>query len=50
MVALGIFGTLVDYFSKGGPVMWPLLACSIIGLIFLVERAIYFHRIPWIPA
>lgn len=49
-MAVGIFGTLVDYFSKGGFVMWPLLACSIIGLIFLIERGIYFHRIPLNPA
>jgi biopolymer transport protein ExbB len=49
VVALGIFGTLVDYFNKGGIVMWPLLLCSIVGLIFLIERAIYFHRIPLDP-
>lgn len=38
-------GTLVDYFVKGGITMWPLLACSILGLIFTIERAISLHRI-----
>lgn len=41
----GIFGTLVDYFMKGGIVMWPLLVCSIVGLIFVIERGIYFHKL-----
>lgn len=40
-----IGGTLVDYFAKGGLVMWPLLACSILGLIFVIERGISLHRV-----
>lgn len=46
---MGIFGTLVEYFNKGGMVMWPLLLCSIIGLVFLVERFLYFHKISMNP-
>ena len=29
----------VDYFHKGGPVMWPLLACMLASLAVLFERA-----------
>ncbi|MDQ7006592.1 MAG: MotA/TolQ/ExbB proton channel family protein [Acidobacteriota bacterium] len=36
MLAIG--GTLVGYFKQGGPVMWPLLILSIIGLIVILER------------
>lgn len=46
---LAIFGPLLDLFNKGGFIMWPLLLTSIIGLVFLVERMIYFYRIPKNP-
>ena len=32
-------GSLVKYFEQGGPVMWPLLACAVLGLTFVIERA-----------
>ena len=38
-------GTLFVYFRQGGPLMWPLLACSIVGLVFIIERIISYHRI-----
>jgi len=44
-VTNGFFGSLVDYFMKGGIVMWPLLICSIVGLVFVIERGIFFHRL-----
>lgn len=31
-------GTFWEYMDKGGPVMWPLLAFSILGLAFAIER------------
>ncbi len=43
---VAIFGTLIEYFQKGGPVMWPLLLCSIIGVAFAVERGIYYYKLP----
>lgn len=37
-------GTFMQYMTDGGPVMWPLLACSIIGLAVAVERFIALRR------
>lgn len=38
-------GTVVKYFIDGGWVMWPILMCSIIGLIVVLERGwmLYFR-------
>jgi biopolymer transport protein ExbB len=32
-------------FDKGGPVMYPLLACSILALSVVIERAIFWLRL-----
>ena len=32
----------MDIFTKGGPVMYPLLACSIIALTVIIERSIFW--------
>ncbi len=37
--------SLWQWFEKGGPVMWPLLACSVVGLAIIAERLIFFLRI-----
>ncbi|NOZ77921.1 MAG: MotA/TolQ/ExbB proton channel family protein [Acidobacteria bacterium] len=34
------FGQLYSYFRQGGPVMWPLLFFSLLGLTFIIERYI----------
>lgn len=39
-----MFGDLVTYFQQGGPVMWPLLAFSIVTVTFIVERALALRR------
>ena len=31
--------------QKGGPVMWFILVCSVLGSAVFLERVIYFHRI-----
>jgi biopolymer transport protein ExbB len=31
-------GQLIDYFDKGGPMMWLLLIAAVLGLTFVIER------------
>jgi len=35
---------MIDLFIKGGPVMYPLLACSILALTVIIERALFWLR------
>jgi biopolymer transport protein ExbB len=35
---------MVEYFIKGGPVMYPLLACSVLALTVVIDRAIFWIR------
>jgi biopolymer transport protein ExbB len=35
---------VIDYIQKGGLLMWPILACSIVGIAVFVERFFYLHR------
>ena len=37
-------GTFWEYMQDGGPVMWPLLAFSIVALAFTIERFIALRR------
>jgi biopolymer transport protein ExbB len=39
-----IGGTFMEYMSKGGPIMWVLLAFSIVALAFIIERFIALRR------
>lgn len=32
------------WFVKGGPVMWPLLVCSIVALTAIIERALFWIK------
>src|SRR5262245_17900179 len=34
--------SLIDLFEHGGPVMWPLLAASVLALALILDRAIAF--------
>ena len=41
--------TVVEIFEKGGPIVWVLLAYSIIALALVLERVLHFmlmHRLP----
>jgi biopolymer transport protein ExbB len=35
---------MIDLFIKGGPVMYPLLACSILALTVIIERFLFWIR------
>ncbi|MBW1783801.1 MAG: MotA/TolQ/ExbB proton channel family protein [Deltaproteobacteria bacterium] len=35
---------MIDVFIKGGPVMYPLLACSVIALTVIIERLLFWVR------
>ena len=35
---------MIHWFVKGGPVMWPLLLCSIIALGVIIERLVFWLR------
>jgi biopolymer transport protein ExbB len=35
---------IIDFFLRGGPVMWPLLLCSLVSLTVTVERFIFWQR------
>lgn len=36
---------LMDYMQRGGPVMYPLLACSVVGLTVIVERLLFWMKL-----
>lgn len=40
--------SLVELFKKGGFAMWPLLACSILGIAIVLERSLYFARLRFV--
>ena len=35
---------MIDIFVKGGPVMYPLLACSIIALTVIIDRLLFWFK------
>ncbi|MBZ0157131.1 MAG: MotA/TolQ/ExbB proton channel family protein [Alphaproteobacteria bacterium] len=35
---------MIELFQKGGPLMYPLLLCSILALAFMLERAYHYLR------
>lgn len=35
---------MLEYFAKGGIMMWPLLLCSILAAAIIIERFFYYHR------
>jgi len=37
--------TVMSYFWKTGPVRWPLLLCSIVGLTYVIERAFSLYKL-----
>ncbi len=36
--------SLVEYFLSGGPLMWPILFCSVLSWAIIIERAVCLRR------
>src|SRR5688500_7254775 len=36
---------VVDFFLKGGPIMWPILLCLIAALIVVIERGLWWWQL-----
>ncbi len=36
---------MLNFIIRGGPVMWPLLACSFISLTFIIDRIIFWTKV-----
>lgn len=41
---MGVVKTVMNYFVRGGWVMWPLLLCSLASLSIAIERFIFFKQ------
>jgi biopolymer transport protein ExbB len=37
-------GSLLHYFERGGPIMWPLLVVSILAITVILERLVFLAR------
>lgn len=35
---------MMDLFQRGGPIMWPLLVCSVVALAVTIDRTIFWIR------
>ena len=36
---------MIDFFSKGGPVMYALLICSVLSLTIIIERFVFWLKL-----
>ena len=40
-----MFSSVLAWFIKGGPCMWPLLLCSVLSISIALERAMYYRKV-----
>ena len=36
---------MLNFISKGGPILWVIMALSVVALAIIIERLLYLHRI-----
>lgn len=41
------FEFITTLFERGGPIMWPLLGCSLVSLTITIERVLFWLRCRW---
>ncbi len=41
---MSIFATTINYFQRGGLIMWPLLLCSLAAVVLAVERYLFYKQ------
>jgi len=39
---IGLANIIVDYFSEGGPIMWPILVALLAGVTVVIERSLWW--------
>ena len=39
------YDVIRNFFIKGGPVLWPLVACSPVSLTITIERMLFWFRL-----
>ena len=42
--------SFADFFAKGGPLMWPILLCSVLALAIVLFKTLVRKDIPGRPA
>lgn len=47
MTSLMANSALIDYFDKGGPWMWALLVCSVVGLAVIIYKVVWLWLAGW---